>query len=57
VNISPQNTPKIQDNFHYPVHSGHPAGRRTLAPLDDALDTFLKVHPQFDVAVRELARM
>ena len=34
-----------------------PAVDKTLVHLDAALDKLLKVHPQFDVAVRELAKM
>ena len=37
--------------------SEYPAVDKTLAPLDAALDKLLKVHPQFDAAVRELAKM
>ena len=29
----------------------------TLAPFEAALDKLLKVHPQLDAAVRELAKM
>jgi len=35
----------------------YPAVDKTLAPLDVALEKLLQVHPQFDAAVRELARM
>ena len=35
----------------------YPAVDKTLAPLDAALDKLLKVHPQLDAAVRELAKM
>ena len=35
----------------------YPAVDKTLAQLDAALDKLLKVHPQFDAAVRELAKM
>jgi len=37
--------------------SEYPSVDKTLAPLDAALDKLLKVHPQFDAAVRELAKM
>ena len=33
----------------------YPNVDKTLAPLDAAVDTLLKVHPQFDAAVRELS--
>jgi hypothetical protein len=35
----------------------YPTVDKTLAPLDAALDKLLKVHPQFDAAVRELTKM
>ena len=35
----------------------YPTVDKVLAPLDAALDALLKVHPQFDAAVRELAKM
>ena len=37
--------------------SEYPTVDKTLAPLDAALDKLLKVHPQFDAAVRELEKM
>ena len=35
----------------------YPAVDKVLAPLDAVLDNLLKVHPQLDAAVRELAKM
>ena len=35
----------------------YPAVEKVLAPLDAALDALLKVHPQLDAAVKELAKM
>ena len=35
----------------------YPAVDKTLAPFEAALDKLLKVHPQLDAAVRELAKM
>ena len=33
----------------------YPTVDKALAPMDAALDKLLKVHPQFDAAVKELA--
>ena len=35
----------------------YPAVDKTIAPLDAALEKLLQVHPHFDAAVRELAKM
>ena len=35
----------------------YPTVDKTLAPFEAALDKLLKVHPQLDAAVRELAKM
>ena len=37
--------------------SEYPTVDKTLAPFEAALDKLLKVHPQLDAAVRELAKM